>query len=100
MGFPPVCVPSVLTRIVCFQEGYTPLAVTIRENHVEMAEFLLKEGSDYNITEQGQRSPPPPASSYTSTLFENASLDLYHALFFFFHAVVFSRHWSGPLGRR
>lgn len=39
-----------------FQEGFTPLAVSVREEHIEMAEFLLKEGADVNLTDKDQRS--------------------------------------------
>lgn len=38
------------------QEGYTPLTMAVKENHIEMAEFLLKEGANVNTADQGRRS--------------------------------------------
>lgn len=47
--------------ILCFHDGdfkeaFTPLTVAVREDHMEMAEFLLKEGANLNVTDQDQRS--------------------------------------------
>lgn len=30
--------------------------MAVREDHIEMAEFLLKEGADVNLVDQDQRS--------------------------------------------
>lgn len=32
------------------------MTVAVREDHIEMAEFLLKEGADVNFVDQDQRS--------------------------------------------
>lgn len=32
------------------------MTVAVREDHIEMAEFLLKEGADVNFLDQDQRS--------------------------------------------
>lgn len=32
------------------------MTVAVREDHIEMAEFLLKEGANVNVVDQDQRS--------------------------------------------
>lgn len=41
--------------LMILQEGYSPLTMAVKENHAEMAEFLLKEGADVNTKDQGHR---------------------------------------------
>ena len=42
--------------MMCFQEGASPLTTAVRKSHVEMAEFLLKDGADVNVKDQDERS--------------------------------------------
>lgn len=47
----------VLLMLLCFvtQEGFTPLTVAVREDRIEMAEYLLKEAADVNSLDREQR---------------------------------------------
>lgn len=37
------------------QDGNTPLMLAVMDNHMDMAELLLKEGADVNVKNQEQR---------------------------------------------
>lgn len=42
--------------------------VAVREDHMEMAEFLLKEGANVNVVDQDQRSVPNNIAFVTEVL--------------------------------
>lgn len=47
------CFDNTIDSIL--KEGFAPLTVAVREDHLEMAEFLLKETADVNLMAQDQR---------------------------------------------
>lgn len=53
---PPLVVTCNLNSDAYFQEGVSPLTVAVQEDHVEVAEFLLKKGANVNILDRHRRS--------------------------------------------
>lgn len=56
MIFDDTCPMNTVVDWFNFQDGFTPLTVSVREDQIEMAEFLLKEGAGVNVMDQAKRS--------------------------------------------
>lgn len=52
-----MCSTVLVQKEICYviQERFTPLTVAVREDHIDMAEFLLKESACVDSVDQDQR---------------------------------------------